>query len=139
MTGVQTCALPILNINIGAGRWQQWEVYWKSNTPGQANGTTRIFLNGTLVSEAANVVLNGNLDMTGAGVWLGGQTYTKIAWYSAPPAQGGHCAQNLTEVNFDAGRDTNFNNPCTCANQCSPNGFVPVFHRYVDDIIVLKK
>ena len=66
--------------SVGFGEWQQWEVYWKNNTPGSYDGLTQIYLNGVKITEIADSTFSGTLDMSGPAITLGGTTYTKIIW-----------------------------------------------------------
>lgn len=122
-------------LTCGFGQWRQWEVYWKSNTPGIADGVTKFYMNGTKISEVTNTAFSGTLDMSGPRITLGGEVYTKISWGQ----MSGECSTNAQNIDHDIGRPKNFELPCPCPGQCPPNGYAPVFNRYVDDIIVLQR
>jgi hypothetical protein len=121
---------------VGFGEWRQWEVYWKGNTPGVQDGVTIIYLNGQFVTSVTDTAFNGNVDMTGPSVQLGGPTYTKIEWGSNKT---GECSKNVYELDYSLKRPSDFEKPCLCPEQCPPNGKVPVFRRFVDDVIILQK
>jgi hypothetical protein len=81
-----------------------------------------------------NKNLNNKADMSNMSINIGG-VYTKLTWILS----NGSCASE-----FGGGSDTgprvyNFSNLCPCPNQCPPNGYVPIFKRYFDDVIVMKK
>ncbi len=116
------------------GSWTQWEVHWKANDPGSSNGEAEVYENGQLVDQWTNGNFNGTVDMTGQEIEIGG-VYTKLTWYSS----GTTCGNFIGDGTDSGPRVTDFSKPCPCANQCPASGYVPVFKRYFDDIIVLKK
>lgn len=120
----------------GSGVWRQWEIYFKANTPNVQNGNTRIYMNGRFVTEVKDTAFAGGVDMSGPIVVLGGPTYTKIEWGSK---KSGGCAQAKNELDFSLSRPSSFTEPCLCPGQCPPDGYVPVFKIYVDDIIILQR
>jgi hypothetical protein len=122
--------------SVGFGKWQQWEVYWKTNTPGMNDGVTQIYLDGVKITEVTNTGFSGDIDMTGPGINLGGPTYTKIDWGSNVTND---CSEDIYHIDKSLSRPSDFANPCRCPNQCPPNGYVPIFHRYIDDIIILQR
>lgn len=126
-------------INFGAGRVRQWEVYWKPATNNEKNGTTRIYLNGILKEQFADTTFNFNYDMTGASIYIGGPTYTKINW--GDNERGMACAENIGQCDGGAavGRPKNFKWPIGCQNQAPPDGYVPIFRRFIDNIIVAQR
>jgi PKD repeat protein len=124
--------------SVGFGKWQQWEVYWRSNTPGRDDGLTQIYLDGVKITEVANTGFSGTLDMTGPGITLGGTTYTKIIWGSSPKPST-VCAKTVQDLTYSINRPKDFSEPCLCPEQCPPNGYVPIFNRFVDDIIILQR
>jgi IPT/TIG domain-containing protein/lectin family protein/putative Ig domain-containing protein len=120
----------------GSTGWNQWEFWFKANTPGASDGFERVYLNGRLFNDYENVSFFGNVDMTGMQVEAGGW-YTKNVWTSngqAPPA--GKCSsapgygQEVTGSN--GGKSFAF-----YGSQCAPTA--PTFTRYIDDIILLEK
>lgn len=119
--------------NIPWGTWTQWEVHFKANDPGQTNGELEVYENGNLFMQQTGMNFNGSVDMTGQGIEIGG-VYTKLTWMS-----GSSCGSFLGDGLDNGPRVTDFSKPCPCANQCPANGYVPIFQRYFDDIIVLKK
>ena len=123
--------------SVGFGKWQQWEVYWKSNTPGMNDGITQIYLDGVKITEI-DTAFSGTLDMTGPSITLGGTTYTKIIW-GPQPKPSTICATAPNEISESINRPKDFAQPCLCPEQCPPNGYVPIFNRFVDDIIILQK
>jgi IPT/TIG domain/Putative Ig domain len=123
-------------ISGGWGVWNQWEVEFQANDPGLSNGILRVHLNGTLQFSLVNQNFNGTIDMTNQIVEIG-DTYTKLTWYD--PVGSTTCATAIGNGTDSGPRVTNFNNPCPCANQCPSSGLVPIFKRYIDDIIVLKR
>ena len=124
--------------SVGFGKWQQWEVYWKTNTPGMNDGITQIYLDGVKIAEVTNKAFSGTLDMTGPSITLGGTTYTKIIW-GPQPKPSTVCATTIQEITYSINRPSDFSVPCICPGQCPPNGYVPIFNRFVDDIIILQK
>ncbi len=124
--------------SVGFGKWQQWEVYWKTNTPGMNDGITQIYLDGVKITEVTNKAFSGTLDMTGPSITLGGTTYTKIIW-GPQPKPSTVCATTIQEITYSINRPSDFSVPCICPGQCPPNGYVPIFNRFVDDIIILQK
>ena len=118
---------------VPVGTWTQWEIHYRPNTSGSSNGFIRIYKDGTLWESAENKNLNGAVDMTNMTVQVGG-VYTKLTWVLS----GGVCASSFGSGTDSGPRVTNFSS-CPCPNQCPPEGKVPVFKRYYDDIIILKK
>ena len=106
------------------GLWTQWEVHFRSNTPGASDGFVRIYKNGILFYALSNTNWNGTGDMSGMDVQVGG-TYTKAIWRKA----GGACGAFQGD-GTETAHCTDFNN---C--ECPPNP--PIFKRFLDDIIVM--
>lgn len=121
----------------GQGTWVQWEVHFRPNTVGVANGFFRVYKNGSLVFNVENKMFNGYTDFQNGGVQVEvGGVYTKHIWYTDYPTNT-VCATSYGDgVGYE--RELNWNNPCACPNQCPPTGYVPIFYRYFDDIIVMK-
>lgn len=119
-----------------SGQWRQWEVYWKPATGGLQNGTTRIYLNGILKSQVVDTAFNWDVNMSNAEIYIGGTTYTKINWISNATGQ---CSQDVGHIDGEYSRYKNFKWPADCQNQSPPNGYVPKFDRYIDDIIILQR
>ncbi|SRR5713101_4010223 len=101
---------------------------------GSSDGTFTIYRNGSLFFQKTNVNLNGSFNMSGMGVEAGG-TYTKLTGWRPDNS----CGASIGDGTDAGPRVTKFNNLCPCSNQCPPSGFVPIFKRYIDDSIVLKK
>ena len=121
----------------GQGTWVQWEVWFKPNTVNIPDGFMRVYQNGTLKYEVTNSMFNGKTDFKNGGVQVEvGGLYTKHVWYMDYPTN------SVCSTSYGGGtgyaRETNWNNPCACPNQCPPTGYVPIFYRYHDDIIVMK-
>ena len=117
------------------GFWVQYEMHVKANDPGVSNGLMRLYQDGVLLQEAVNLNLNGTVEMAQSSVEVGG-VYTSLTFYndaahticSAPTEFGAF------DVNYG---DWSLPNPCPL--QSPPSGFVPIFKRFFDDIIVLKR
>ncbi len=123
------------------GKWGQWEIHFKANDPGASNGVYEVFKNGTKVAGMYNLNTNGSLDMTGQSLEIGG-VYTKLVWGKS---SNGVCTGAASayigdgQDNCGPGREGNFAQQCYFTSECPSNGFVPIYKRYFDDIIVLKK
>jgi hypothetical protein len=139
------------------GSWVQWEVHYRPNTPGNSDGFIRVYKDGERWLNVNNQNLNGTVDMSNVMIQAGG-VYTKLGWQISennngcatgeyPGGEGavdyhfyppGEWYTNRV-VDFDYCRwpmgDGSYT---TCNNQCPPDGKVPKFYRYFDDIIVLK-
>jgi hypothetical protein len=80
--------------------------------------------------------------MVGQSVEIGGQ-YTKLVWgkINSSGTCNGTPSDYLGDGRDDCGRarEPNWNIPCYYPNECPPSGVVPIFKRYFDDIIVLKR
>jgi hypothetical protein len=112
----------------------QIEVHIKANDPGQSNGLMEWFRNGVLIQRATNQNFNATLDMTTADLEIGGY-YGALVYFD--DAGMTVCTGSQT---FGAFTKSNTSwNACQCSAQCPPNGQIPAFNRYIDDIIVLKK
>ena len=123
------------------GSWTQWEVDLKTNDPGQSNGSITVWKNGSLVMQQTGMNYNGDVDMTNMSLEIGG-VYTKLTWWngSGTFSSPGSCTAYLGDgTNENGPRVTDFSKPCPCANECPANGYVPIFKRYFDDIVVLKR
>lgn len=124
-------------LTCGFGEWRQWEVHWKTNTPGVSDGIYSIYLNGNKVAALTNTAFSGTIaDMTGPAVTLGGETYTKVVWGQEDQVS---CATSVANLVNEINREKNFANPCQCPGQCPPLGYTPIFYRYIDDIIILQR
>ena len=121
------------------GQWIQWEVHYRPNTKtnnvANFDGFYRLYKNGVLFASVEKDVLNGTTDWTQPYIQVGG-VYTKIKWETKLGS--GICTAYVGSGWGDAQAGINFNN-CPCPNQCPPNGQVPVYKRFIDDIIVMKK
>jgi hypothetical protein len=127
------------------GQWYQFEFHIKANDPGATNGDLEYYVNGVLEGQcnAANGCPgNGgatpgnmvqNADYSTANLFVGGDWGANI-WY----ANAGHTVCS-TQGDLGYGAVTTNLAACQCANQCPPNGNIPYFHIYYDDVVVLKK
>jgi len=122
----------------GQGTWVQWEIWFKPNTVNVKDGFMRVYQNGVLKYSVGNEMFNGKTNFKNGGVQVEvGGLYTKHVWYMDEPTR------SVCSSSYGGGtgyaRETNWNNPCACPNQCPPSGYVPKFYRYFDDIIVMKR
>lgn len=121
------------------GSWTQWEVHWKANDPGVGNGQAVVYMNGRIIDQWTDKNFNASVDMTDQAIRVGG-VYTKLTWWNgqgsfSPP---GSCTNYIGDgTTVGAPRVPDFSQSCPCPNECPPNGHVPIFKRYFDDIIVL--
>ena len=129
------------------GKWQQFELWYRPNTicgtEGCKNGFIRLYQNGRLLYGVENVNLNGSVDMrSSVSVSIGGwiSKYTWLKW------EDNTCADKVPygyECRTSFGGQScylkDWTKPCPCPQQCPPNGYVPIYKRYFDNIIVLKK
>ena len=128
------------------GAWHQWEIHLRPNTPGQANGFSRVYLDGVLYTSAENKQLFGpDARFTNTPVYAGG-FYTKIVWMTDYPTCSipSGCTSFADRAKF-TGTDLcvekmgwwsqPFSNP-RCAPEDPP---LPNFKRYIDDVVVMKK
>ena len=130
------------------GSWVQWEIHYRKSTPGNSDGFMYIYNNGVLIFGETNKNLNGSRDMNNCQITAGG-TYTKLTWvnkpYVEPPTINYSIPEDCaTEMGPAGGGDhgprvTNFANLCPCTVQCPPDGRVPLFRRFFDDVIVMTK
>jgi hypothetical protein len=125
------------------GEWVQYEVHLKANDPGADNGDFEIYANGVLwqqvnkytisdrcptfngVSDCGN--FTGNVDVAKTDLWVGGD------W--------GSIKLDGSNQNIDAcvgGLDPWSNQTYTAQQLCPPNGIIPHFHIFIDDVIVLR-
>lgn len=118
------------------GSWEQTEVHFKANSPGNSDGSIEVFINGKAVYQNLAAKMNGTVNMSGMSILIEG-TYTKATWVHAD----GSCGTFIGDGQDNGPQVSNFNNVCPCANECPPNppGKVPVFKRYLDDIVILTK
>ena len=137
-------------VHIDFGSWTQWEVHYKPNTyptegaaysTANRDGFIRIYKNSVLVEDLKNANITGTINMSNMRVQAGG-TYTKLTWvkvnFEKPYTLPGDCG-SMGNLSDHGPRVTNFANVCPCPNQCPPNGFVPIFKRYIDDVIIMKR
>ena len=121
------------------GRWVQFEVWYKPNRAGSADGFLRLYQDGVpigLDDTVENVNINGVESMSNCDVTVGG-LYTKNIWMmdhpactvcSKGPGEGtDYCKSAMGWDGFP------FANPPACGNP------VPEFSQYFDDIIIMKK
>ena len=115
------------------GNWVQYELHVRANDPLVANGEIELFQDGVLIQQITGKNFNGPLDMSQSNIEIGG-VYTEQMHYT--DFTDTQCATTLSPWTTSF---SNFSNPCPCPGQCPPNGYVPIFKRYFDDIIVLKR
>ncbi len=133
------------------GKWQQLEWHFKMNDPGQNNGEIEFYIDGKLIDtcDAATGCPSrggdgpgdfvGATDYSTGDLYIGGD-WGKDVWYS----DAAHTICSSPSVG-DAGMGpVNLpglgpSNPDPCPLQAPPNGYVPKFHIYIDDLVVLKK
>ena len=128
--------------NIPVGVWTQWEIHLRPNTPGQADGFSRVYQNGVLFTSADNKELFGpDAKMANTYVAAGG-FYTKIVWMKDYPTcsipsgcSAGPWEGNDLCVVKNGWAGQSFANP-RCAPTDPP---LPSFKRFIDDVIVMKK
>jgi hypothetical protein len=133
----------------GWGAWHQWEAHLKNNTPGSndlsalTDGLYDLFKDGVLVGHVATN-LNGSLEMAQSDLELGGVYSYYTYWDDAnhttcsPVTRYGVYDQNYG--NFNSQNPCPNQSPATSYNGVSNKaGYGPVFKRYFDDIIILKK
>jgi len=123
---------------VPTGKWVQWEIHYRPNTPGNSNGFFRIYKDGSLFVSAENADVNSTVSMANCSVSVGG-VYTKLVWMkdyptctvcSSSPGDGtDYC---MSSKNWWG---QSFSNP-----KCSPKDPpLPSFQRFIDDIILIKK
>ena len=114
---------------INAGSWRQYEMWYHPNTVtgGVANkdGFIKLFVNGQLQSQVVNANLNG---LRGSGT--GNQTPTMQNPHSDAFIEVG----GVITAFCDPGATVRANPFSAC-----PNAAPTPFHRYIDDIIIMKK
>jgi hypothetical protein len=137
----------------GWGNWTQWEIRVKENDPAStssaANGEVELYQNGVLVNQISQYQgqcsgnpapcsnLAGNLNVAAMphNAQVGG-VYTKYAEYMDSALSQCATIPNVAQYARILG---SFSNPDPCPNQAPTTGYVPIFNRYFDDIIILKK
>jgi len=119
---------------VPTGAWVQWEVHYRPNSTGNSDGFMRIYKDGTLWQGIEDRSFNYLVDMSNMSINIGG-VYTKLTWLLS----NGSCSSSFGSGTDSGPRVTSFSSPCYCTNQCPPDGKVPIFKRYFDDIIILKK
>jgi hypothetical protein len=131
--------------SVPTGAWHQWEIHLRPNTPGQANGFTRVYLDGALYTSVENKQLFGpDARFTNTPVYAGG-FYTKIVWMKDYP----NCSIPSGCVSY--AERTKFLGTDLCviekkwvgqlfsAPKCAPEDPpLPNFKRHIDDVIVMK-
>lgn len=120
--------------NPGWGVWTQWEVEMTINPTGSSTGSLTAWRNGIQVfSFTGKDIATTYTNWANADLRVGG-VYTKLVWYT--DSSHTTCATGHTSytVNF-----SDWTQPDPCPQQAPPNGYVPIFKRYIDDIVVLRK
>jgi hypothetical protein len=122
----------------GSRGWNQWETWFRANTPGNSDGFLRVYLNGVKVWDIESFNFNSSVDMTGMDVEAGGW-YTKNVWTNNGrlPNAGGTCSPAAGVGREAGGWVGAYNASSLNAANCPPAP--PAFNRYIDDIIVLEK
>jgi hypothetical protein len=128
----------------GMGVWTQWEWELRGNDPGQTNGFEQLFKNGVLVQR-----VDSSSSRTGV---CSGTTFTTAAPWSCGNLNGNNSIATIPlfiggdwgAVVPGTGANQNMSacvggNGLTAAQVCPPNGSIPFFHIYIDDVIVLKQ
>lgn len=125
---------------VPSGSWVQWEIHYKPNSnvgdpynDRDSDGFLRVYKDGALWESAESKSLNANVDMSNMSISIGG-VYTKLTWLLSDQS----CAAYFGSGTDSGPRVSNFNSPCYCTNQCPPSGYVPIFKRYFDDVIIMK-
>ena len=134
--GVRSARLAAKTATVPKGSWVQWEIHYRPNTSGNADGFARVYKNGTLFTHTENANINSTINMNNAAIQVGG-VYTKLLWMKDYPACS-ICSKAPGDGN-DLCRKVRgyqqFGNP-----YCAPTDpALPSFKRFFDDIIVLKK
>lgn len=120
-------------MTIPTGRWVQREIWHRPNTPNNSDGFIRFYEDGHLVQSRENANTNGPVDMRAGSWFMVGGVYTVHVWRLPD----GSCSDYPGEGSgYD--RETNWD-ACACPNQCPPDGKIPKFYRFIDDIIIMKR
>jgi hypothetical protein len=130
------------------GQWVQYEWYLKVNDPGTDNGVMSVYQNGKLLWTVDNTVsgrcgvFNGKEDCgfmavndeSQADIYIGGD------WGDDVPGNG-NATEPMGSTPCVAGTNNIYTPalPVTAQQACPPNGNIPYFHIYIDDVIVLKQ
>jgi hypothetical protein len=136
------------------GQWVQYEFHLKENDPGQANGDWEWYQNGRLIEQVNSSTQSprcpggayyngppqslsgcgnfvGNYDASTAALYIGGD------WGDDIPGTGDN--ENIAACVGGINIYTSPPTPLTPQQACPPNGNIPYWHDYIDDVIVLKK
>lgn len=116
------------------GAWTQWEVELHLSTPGNADGSIVVWRNGVRVYSDTNKNIGGTLTGWATSDLDVGGVYTYLVWWLDSAHT--QCASGHSRYTTNYG---NWSQPDPCPNQAPPNGHGIPFHRYLDDIIVLKQ
>lgn len=116
------------------GQWVQYEVDVKLNDPGLSNGYMSIYQNGQLIQSWSNLNQVGSNDGSTGDVVIGG-VYTYLVWY----LDSGKTQCSSTVTGAATSNYSDWTQPDPCPVQAPPNGYGFPFHRYFDDVIVLKR
>lgn len=142
--GYPNWALYTGETTLNEGRWVQHEFLIKENDPGATNGVFKEWLNGKLLQDVDNTQVSsrcpsagcgdfvGTLDMSTANLWIGGDWG---AIYATTPG-GSPKNQNMAAC---SGGYASTGVAATAQQLCPPNGMIPDWHDYIDDVIVLKQ
>lgn len=122
------------NTSPGWGAWTQWEMYMSINPSGRATGEVQAWRNGVSVFHFTNKdIATHYTGWKTADLAVGG-VYTKLVWWRDSAHT--QCATGHSNYTTNFG---DWTKPDPCPDQAPPDGHVPSFKRYFDDIIVLKK
>ncbi len=134
-------------------KWHQFEIRYRPNTTtcsaGCNDGIFQMWKDGVTMFDLQNVNLNGSVKMSDSGMNVeAGGDYSLNVWFKSingtpvtscpsqpPAANSADCANSMGEANsIECNLPVKFN-----FNGCRSGGPfpIPVFNRYIDDIIVL--
>lgn len=119
------------------GTWNQWEIHWRANTPGQSDGFARVYKNGDLYISDENIDTRGTQSMAGATIQVGG-IYTRIIWMTDYPTCSlpSGCSSYIGDGSDYCWSQIPWQGYSFSNHPCWPS--IPNFNRYYDDIIVMK-
>lgn len=120
----------------GKGVWTQWEVYLDIGAANAGtNGTMMIWRNGAQVYTGGGRNFAGAYDYTNATVQVGG-VYTYLVWWLDSAHT--QCPNPAEHTSYTTNYG-DWSKPDPCPDQAPSGGYGFPFHRYFDDIVVLKK
>jgi len=128
--------------NIPVGAWTQWEIHLRPNTPGKADGFSRVYQNGVLFTSVENKELFGPAARMANTYVAAGGFYTKIVWMNDYPTCSipSGCSAGPWQGNDLCVVKNNWPGQSFANPKCAPiDPPLPSFKRFLDDIIVMKK